>query len=143
MVSTPEWFAYYSPVYPMTSTPVKKPHAWKSLCLFTNILDVKKLISVELELLNISASQLSIEINHGNWKKGKRGSKIDEWIKKSLYNWIMYCPQVVHSSVFHDCLKVKMYGHSEPQMVTKHLLHVSVKKPHNNLVSDAENCGLK
>ena len=26
----------------MTSTPVKKPSARKSLCLFTNILDVKK-----------------------------------------------------------------------------------------------------
>ena len=30
---------------PMTSTPVKKPIASKSLCLFTNILDVKTKIA--------------------------------------------------------------------------------------------------
>ena len=41
MVSTPERFTNYIPVYSMTSTPVKKPSARKSLCIFTNILDVK------------------------------------------------------------------------------------------------------
>ena len=42
MVSTPEGFTDKSPISTMTSTPVKKPSARKSLCLFTNILDVKK-----------------------------------------------------------------------------------------------------
>ena len=42
MVSTPKVFTYDSLIYPMTSTPVKKPRTQKSLCLFTNILDVKK-----------------------------------------------------------------------------------------------------
>ena len=42
MVSTTEEFTYYSPNAPMTSTPVKKSSARKSLCLFTNILNVKK-----------------------------------------------------------------------------------------------------
>ena len=42
MVSTPEGFTDDSPIYPMKSTPVKKPRARKSLCMFTNILDVKK-----------------------------------------------------------------------------------------------------
>ena len=42
MVSTPEGFTNNSPRYPMTPTPVKKPSASKSLCLFTNILDVRK-----------------------------------------------------------------------------------------------------
>ena len=41
MVSTPEGVTNNSPNVPMTSTPVKKPSARKSLCLFTNILDVK------------------------------------------------------------------------------------------------------
>ena len=41
IVSTPEVGIYNSPNVPMTSTPVKKPSARKSLCLFTNILDVK------------------------------------------------------------------------------------------------------
>ena len=31
-----------SHISPMTSTPVKKPSAQKSLCMFTNILEVKK-----------------------------------------------------------------------------------------------------
>ena len=42
MVSTPEEITDYSPSLPMTSTPVKKTSASKSLCLFTNIFDVKK-----------------------------------------------------------------------------------------------------
>ena len=42
MVSTTEGFNYDSPISPMASTPVKKPSYGKSLCLFTNILNVKK-----------------------------------------------------------------------------------------------------
>ena len=41
MVSTPEVVTDNIPDAPMASTPVKKPSARKSLCLFTNILDVK------------------------------------------------------------------------------------------------------
>ena len=43
MVPTPEGFANNSPRYIMIPTPVKKPSASKPLCLFTNILDVKKI----------------------------------------------------------------------------------------------------
>ena len=42
MISTPEGITNNSPRSPMKPTPVKKPIARKSLCLFTNILDVKK-----------------------------------------------------------------------------------------------------
>ena len=42
MVSTPGGFTNKIPIYPMASTPVKKPSDIKSLCLFTKILDVKK-----------------------------------------------------------------------------------------------------
>ena len=42
MVSTPEGFTNNSPRSTMTPTPVKKPSARKSPCLFTNISDVKK-----------------------------------------------------------------------------------------------------
>ena len=42
MVSNTEEFTDTSPRYFMTRTLVKKPNARKSLCLFTNILDVKK-----------------------------------------------------------------------------------------------------
>ena len=52
MVSTPEGVTYNSPNVPMASTPVKKPSARKSLCLFTNIFDVKK----KIEKLRIGAA---------------------------------------------------------------------------------------
>ena len=41
MLSTLEGVTDNSPNLPMTSTPVKKPSARKSMCLFTNILYVK------------------------------------------------------------------------------------------------------
>ena len=40
IVSAPEEVTYDIPNVPITSTPVKKPSAMKSLCLFTNILNV-------------------------------------------------------------------------------------------------------
>ena len=66
MVSTPEGFTKKSPISPKTSTLVKKPSARKLLCMFTNLLDVKKMLTVELELLNISTRQLNMEIHHGH-----------------------------------------------------------------------------
>ena len=45
VVYTPEGFNNDSPIYPMTSTPVNKPCARKSLCLFTTILYVKNKIA--------------------------------------------------------------------------------------------------
>ena len=41
MVYTPEVFTNNSPRSPINPTPVKKLRARKSLCLFTNLLDVK------------------------------------------------------------------------------------------------------
>ena len=41
MVSTREEITYESLSLPMPSTPVKKPIARKSMCLFTNIINVK------------------------------------------------------------------------------------------------------
>ena len=42
MVSTTKGFTDNSLIYPMKPTKVKKPSAQKSLCMFTNILDVNK-----------------------------------------------------------------------------------------------------
>ena len=42
MVSTPEGFTKQYSLSPRTSTPVNKPSARKPLCMFTNVLDVKK-----------------------------------------------------------------------------------------------------
>ena len=49
MFYTPYEFTNNSPIYPMTSTPIKKPSAQKSLCFFTNILDVKKTACLRVE----------------------------------------------------------------------------------------------
>ena len=42
MVSNPEGFTNNSPIYTMESSPTKKTSFRKSLCIFTNIFDVKK-----------------------------------------------------------------------------------------------------
>ena len=76
-------------------------------------------------------------------QKRKGHSKIDEQIKKSLYNCIMHHPEVVQSPIVNDCLKVKIDGPTEPQLVSKLLLHVSVRELHKNIVSNVENGGLK
>ena len=57
--------------------------------------------------------------------KEKGNSKIDEQINKYLYNWIMHHTQVVQSPAVNDCLKLKIDGYTEPQLVPKLLLKVS------------------
>ena len=52
-------------------------------------------------------------------------------------------PQVVQSPIVIDCLKVKIDGHTEPQLVRKLLFQVSVIEIHNNLVIDTIYGGLK
>ena len=80
MISTPEGFTNNSPRYPITPTPVKKPSARKSLCLFTNILDVKK----KTDARRVEADKLEHnEIKSGTtpWElkpRQKRNSKIND-----------------------------------------------------------------
>ena len=56
---------------------------------------------------------------------------------------MMHHPQVVQSPIFNDCLKMKIYGHTRPQIVPKLLLHVSSREFHNSLVSEPEDGGIK
>ena len=49
----------------------------------------------------------------------------------------------MQSPIAHDCMKVKIDGHTEPQLVPKLLLQVSVRETHKNLVSDTDNDGIK
>ena len=77
MVSTPEVFTDNSPISPMNTTPIKKPSTLKSMCMFNNILDVnKKLLTIKLELLNLSARRLNMEIHYGS------SNKIEKYTKK-------------------------------------------------------------
>ena len=50
---------------------------------------------------------------------------------------------MIQLPIFNDCLKVVLYDQSEPQLVPKLLLQVSVRELHNSLVSDPNYGGLK
>ena len=60
-----------------------------------------------------------------------------------MYAWIIRHPQVVQSPISNDCLKVMLDDQTEPQLVPKLLLQVSVREIHNSLVSDPNDGGLK
>ena len=47
------------------------------------------------------------------------------------------------SPVVNDCLKLKIDGHTEPQLVPKLIFHVSIREHYKNLVSDTDNDGIK
>ena len=76
-------------------------------------------------------------------KKTKRAFKTNDQIKRNMYTWITRHPQVVQSPISNDCLKVILYDQTEPQLVPKWLLQVSVRELHNSLVSDPNDGGLK
>ena len=60
-----------------------------------------------------------------------------------MYTWITCHPQVVQSPISNDCLKVMFGNQTEPQLVPKWLLQVSVRELNNSLVSDPNNDGLE
>ena len=64
-------------------------------------------------------------------------------IKRSLYAWITRHNQVVQSPISNHCLKVMFDDHTEPQLVPKLLLQVSVREMHNRLVRDTNVGGIK
>ena len=105
----------------MTSTPVNKPSARKSLCLFNNILDVKKKTATH-QVGAAKSEGKEIKYKTTTWslkQKQKWDSKIKNHIKQFLYNWIMHHPQVVQSPIPNDCLKVKIDGHTKLKLVSK------------------------
>ena len=91
------------------------------MCMFTNILEVKKKTTYR-QVGAAKSKRKAIEFRNTPWalkQKRKGNSKIDEQIKKCLYNWIMHHPQVVQSPIVNICLRVKIDGHTEPQLVPK------------------------
>ena len=98
----------------MTSTPVKKPSAIKSLCLFTNILDVKPKTE-KRRFVAAKYKHKAMKVGNNLWtKKTKRKghSKIDEQIKLNLHTWITHHTQVIQSPTSNDCLKFMLYDHT-------------------------------
>ena len=119
MVSTPEVFTDNSPISPSISAPVKKQSAGKSICLFTNVLDAKK--KTATRRVGADKSKRNA-ITYGTtlWalkQKRKGNSKINDYIKEFLYYWIMHNSHVVQSPIANDCLKVKIDGHTDPQLL--------------------------
>ena len=68
-------------------------------------------------------------------KTRKEHSKINAQIKRNLYAWITRHPQVFQSPIPNYCLKFMLDYQTEPELVLKLLLHVSVRELHNSLVS--------
>ena len=75
--------------------------------------------------------------------KQKGHSKINEQIKSNLYAWITRNTQVVQSPISNNCLKNIFDDQTEPQLVPKLVLQVSVREIHNSLVSDPNDSGIK
>ena len=55
----------------------------------------------------------------------------------------MHHSKVVQSPITNDCLKVKIDGYTEPQLVQMFLWQEFVRQIHNNLVSATKYGGLK
>ena len=64
--------------------------------------------------------------------------RINQQVKKSLYNWILQHPQVVVSPIENYFLKLFVDGQMEPQLVPKCLVQVLVIELHNIMVSPKE-----
>ena len=143
--STPEGVIDNSPNVPMKSTPVKKPSARKSMCLFTTILYVKPKTE-KRRFMAAKSKRKAMKVGNSLWTNRTRRkvhSKINEQIKCNLYTWITRHPQVVKSPISNYCLKVMLDYQTETQLVPKFLLQVSVREMHNSLVSDPNDFGMK
>ena len=77
MMSNPEGVTYDSPNVPMKSTPVKKPSARKSLCLFTNILHVKNK-AAKRRIGAAKSRRKATKVGNSLWTKKKRVLK-NQW----------------------------------------------------------------
>ena len=88
LVYTTGVFTNYIPISPMKSTTVKKPSARKSLCLFTNILDVKKKTATcQFGASKYKGKAIKYETSPWKLKHNRKGnSTINDKIKKSLCN---------------------------------------------------------
>ena len=70
--------------------------------------------------------------------KRRGNTEINKRVKKVLYNLILQHPQILQSPISNDCHKLSLDGHSEVQLVTKHLLQVSFQELHNIMVSSID-----
>ena len=77
-------------------------------------------------------------------KPNQKGNpRINNHIKRSLYNWIINHQKVLQSPILNDSLKVNIDGHNRPQIYPKLLLQVSIRERHNSIVSEPVDGGIK
>ena len=76
-------------------------------------------------------------------RKRKGHSKINDQIKRNIYVWITCHLLFVQSPISNDRLKVIFDDQTEQKLVTKLLLHMSFREPHNIPVSDTNDGGIK
>ena len=97
-----------------------------------------------LWLQNTNVNPLKVGSNLWTKKTKRKGhSKINDRIKRNLYTWITRHPKVIQSPISNDCLIVMFDDQTEPQLVPKLLIYVSIRELHNSLVSDPNDGGLK
>ena len=92
----------------MTSKLVNKPSARKSLCLFTNILEVKPKTAND-RIVAAKSKRRAMNVGNIQWTnktKRKGHSRINDQIKRNMYARITRHPKVVQSPISNDCLKV-------------------------------------
>ena len=82
LLSTPEVFTANIPNVHMPSTPVKKPSAKKSLCLFTNILDVKPKTS-KRRIVAAESKRKSMKVGNSLWTKKNKEKGIQKSTSRS------------------------------------------------------------
>ena len=97
-----------------------------------------------LWLQNTNVNPLKVGSNLWTKKTKRKGhSKINDRIKRNFYTWITRHPKVIQSPISNDCLKVMLDDQTEPQLVPKFLLQVSVRELHNSLKGDPNYGGIK
>ena len=82
LLSTTEEVTDSSPNLYMTSSPVKKPSARKSLCVFTNILDVKPK-TAKYRFMDAKFKRKSMKVGNGFWTKEKNQKGIQKSMSRS------------------------------------------------------------
>ena len=145
MVSDPKVFTENIPMSPNQYVTVKNPSARKSLNQFLYTLDVKPKTAVR-RFCAAKSNHKSTRSGSMLWSsilKRLGYPKINQQVKKSLYNWILQHIQVVVSLIENDCLKWSIDGQVDPQLFPKLLFQVSVRELHNSMVSKPEEGRLK
>ena len=85
MISTPEGFTNNSIIFLMKSTPIKKPSAQKSLCLFTNIFEVKKNAYRRVGAATYKRKAVKFGNKPWEFKQNRKGSSIINEQIRSLF----------------------------------------------------------